>query len=40
MKIKQREFLPLAKGSMTIHKYLNKFNHLACYSVHDVATEE
>src|SRR3954463_11896181 len=25
---------------MTVTEYLNKFNHLARYSVHDVATEE
>ena len=40
MKIKQREFLALTQGSMTVAEYLNKFNHLARYSLHDVATEE
>ena len=40
MKIKQREFLALTQCSMTIAEYLNKFNHLARYSLHDVATEE
>jgi len=40
MKIKQREFLALTQGSMTVNEYLNKFNHLARYSLHDVATEE
>ena len=28
MKIKQREFLALTQGSMTVNEYLNKFNHL------------
>ncbi|XP_073363075.1 uncharacterized protein [Aegilops tauschii subsp. strangulata] len=40
MKIKQREFLALTQGSMTVSEYLNKFNHLARYSLYDVATKE
>ena len=40
MKIKQPKFLALTQGSMTINEYLNKFNHSAYYSLHDVATEE
>jgi len=40
MKIKQREFLALTQGSMSVSEYLNKFNHLARYSLYDVATEE
>src|ERR1041385_1040671 len=40
LKTMQREFLALVQGSMTMTEYLNKFNHLARYSVHDVATEE
>ena len=40
MKIKQREFLSLTQGSMSVNEYLNKFNHLARYSLYDVATEE
>ena len=40
MKIKQREFLALTQGSMTVAEYLNKFNHLARYSLNDVAIEE
>src|SRR3990172_3871213 len=40
MKVKQREFLALTQGNMTVGEYLNKFNNLARYSTHDVATEE
>ncbi|XP_073354025.1 uncharacterized protein [Aegilops tauschii subsp. strangulata] len=40
MNIKQHEFLALTQGIMTVNEYLNKFNHLARYSLHDVATEE
>src|SRR4051812_37806029 len=40
LKTKQREFLALVQGNMTVTEYLNKFNHLERYSVHDVATEE
>ena len=40
LKTKQREFLALTQGSMTVSEYLNKFNHLARYSIHDVNTEE
>ena len=40
MKVKQREFLALTQGSMSVGEYLNKFNNLARYSTHDVSTEE
>src|ERR1041385_4986032 len=40
LKTKKREFLALVQGIMTVTEYLNKFNHLARHSVHDVATEE
>ena len=40
MKTKQREFLALLQGSQSVGEYLQKFNHLSCYSLHDVATEE
>jgi hypothetical protein len=40
MKVKQREFLALTQGNSTVSEYLNKFNHLACYSTPDIATEE
>jgi hypothetical protein len=40
MKVKQREFLALTQGNLSVTEYLNKFNHLACYSLYDVATEE
>ena len=40
MKIKQCEFLELLQGSQYVSEYLHKFNHLAHYSLYDVATEE
>ena len=40
LKVKQREFLTLTQGSLSVSKYLHKFNHLARYSLYDVATEE
>ena len=40
MKIKQREFLSLTQGSMSVSEYLHKFNHLTRYSFYDVAIEE
>ena len=40
MKTKQREFLALIQGSQSVGEYLQKFNHLARYSLYDVATEE
>nr|XP_045086385.1 uncharacterized protein LOC109766106 [Aegilops tauschii subsp. strangulata] len=40
MKVKQREFLALLQGSQFVSEYLHKFNHLARYSLYDVATEE
>ena len=40
MKVKQREFLALTQGNMTVGEYLNKFNNLAWYSTHDMSIEE
>ncbi|XP_073363316.1 uncharacterized protein [Aegilops tauschii subsp. strangulata] len=40
MKDKQREFLALTQGNLSVSEYLNKFNHLAHYCLYDVATEE
>lgn len=40
MKVKRREFLGLTQGSLSVSEYLHKFNHLACYSLYNVATEE
>jgi hypothetical protein len=40
LKVKQRGFLALTQGNSTMTEYLNKFNHLARYSAHDVDTEE
>ena len=40
MKVKQQEFLALTQGSMSVSEYLHNFNHLARYSLYDVATEE
>ena len=40
MKTKQREFLALLQGNQSVGEYLQKFNHLARYSLYDVATEE
>ena len=40
MKTKQREFLALIQGNQSVGEYLQKFNHLDCYSLYDVATEE
>ena len=40
MKVKQHEFLALLQGSQSVSEYLQKFNHLARYSLYDVATEE
>ena len=40
MKAKQCEFLALVQGNQSVAEYLQKFNHLARYSLYDVATEE
>ena len=40
MKTKQREFLALVQGNQSVGEYLQKFNHLARYSLYDVATKE
>ncbi|XP_073355199.1 uncharacterized protein [Aegilops tauschii subsp. strangulata] len=39
MKVKQREFLALTQGSLSVSEYLHKFNHMARYSLYDVPTE-
>ena len=36
MKVKQREFLGLTQGSLSVNEYLHKFNNLARYSLYDV----
>ncbi|XP_073353745.1 uncharacterized protein [Aegilops tauschii subsp. strangulata] len=40
MKVKKREFLALTQGNLSVNEYLHKFDHLARYSIYDVATEE
>ena len=40
MKVKQHEFLTLTQGNLSVNEYLHKFNHLARYSLFDVATGE
>ena len=40
MKVKHCEFLGLTQGSLLVSKYLHKVNHLAHYSLYDVATAE
>ena len=40
MKTKQCEFRALVQGNQSVGEYLQKFNHLSCYSIHDVSTEE
>ena len=40
MKTTRREFLALVQGNQSVGEYLQKFNHLSRYSLHDVATEE
>ncbi|XP_073367945.1 uncharacterized protein [Aegilops tauschii subsp. strangulata] len=40
MKVKQRDFLILTQGNLLVSEYLHKFNHLARYSLYDVATQE
>ena len=40
MKTKQREYLALVQGNQSVAEYLQKFNHLAHYSLCDVAIEE
>lgn len=37
LKVKQREFLALTQGNLSVTEYLNKFNHLARYSLYYVA---
>ena len=39
LKVKQREFQALMQGNLSITEYLKKFNHLARYSLYDVATD-
>ena len=40
MKTKQQEFLALLQGNQSVGEYLQKFNHLSRYSLHDMSTEE
>ena len=40
MKTKQREFLALVQGNQSVGEYLQKFNHLARYSLYDMATDK
>ena len=40
MRTNQHEFLALVQGNLSLDEYLQKFYHLARYSLYDVATEE
>ena len=40
MKAKQHEFLALVQGNQSVAEYLQKFNHLARYSLYDAARSE
>jgi hypothetical protein len=39
IKLKQREFLALKQGNMSVNKYLNKFTQLSCYAPEQVNTD-
>ena len=39
-KVKQHDFIGLTQGNLSVSEYLRKFNHLARYSLYDVAMEE
>jgi hypothetical protein len=39
IKLKQREFLALKQGNMSVNKYLNKFIQLSCYAPDQVNTD-
>jgi hypothetical protein len=38
-KLKQREFLALKQGNMSVNKYLDKFTQLSCYAPDQVNTD-
>jgi hypothetical protein len=40
MNIKQKEFLALTQGSMSVNEYLTQFNNLARYAPDDTSTDE
>ena len=40
MKIKLREFLALKQGNKTVREYVQTFNHLSCYALGHVDTDE
>jgi hypothetical protein len=39
IKLKQKEFLALKQGSMSVNKYLDKFTQLSCYVSDEVNTD-
>jgi hypothetical protein len=39
IKLKQREFLALKQGNMSVNKYLDKFTQLSCYAPDQVNTD-
>jgi hypothetical protein len=39
IKLKQREFLALKQGNMSVNKYLDKFTQLSCYAPEQVNTD-
>jgi hypothetical protein len=40
MKLKQKEFLALKQGNMTVSEYRNKFTQLSRHAPNDVDTDE
>src|SRR5207247_1511799 len=40
IKIKLKEFLALKQGNKTVHEYAQAFNHLSCYALDHVDTDE
>jgi hypothetical protein len=39
LKLKQREFLALKQGNMSVNEYLDKFTQLSCYTPDEVNTD-
>jgi hypothetical protein len=39
LKLKQREFLALKQGNMSVNEYLDKFTQLSCYAPDEVNTD-
>ena len=39
-RMKEREFLSLKQGSLSVMEYATKFNELSCFASHQVDTEE